>query len=173
MSNYANLKADIRAVIKQNGNQEITGNLLQQSLIAMIESLGNGYLYRGIATPSTSPGTPDQNVFYLASTVGIYPNFGGATVNDGEVALLKYNGTWNKDTTGIASLQKVNQIEQEMKDYVGQYEGLLNVVINQAHSSNADRILVNIPEGTKFSVSVTNGTGSMTTTANIMKVQLW
>lgn len=114
MANYAALIADIRTVIKQNGNQEITGNLLQQSLVAMINSLGNGYLYRGIANPSTNPGTPDQNIFYIATVAGIYVNMGGLTLDDGEVAIIKYNGAWSKDITGIASLQQLSQLGQEL-----------------------------------------------------------
>ena len=119
MANYANLKADIQAVIKQNGNQEITGNLLQQSLIAMINSLGNGYLYKGIATPSTNPGSPDQNIFYIASTAGTYVNMGGLTLGDGEVAVIKYNGSWSKDITGIASQSVVSQLGQEVAKISG------------------------------------------------------
>jgi len=103
MANYATLKAAIQEVIKTNGNNEITGALLQQSLLAMINSLGGGYQYVGIATPTTNPGTPDQNVFYLASVGGTYTNFGSLVVNDGEVVALVYNGSWSKQVTGAAT----------------------------------------------------------------------
>lgn len=118
MANYATLKAAIAAVIKENGNDEITGNLLQQSLLAMVDSLGVGYQYVGIATPVTIPGTPDQNVFYIASTVGTYTNFGGLVLADGEIAILKYNGAWSKESTGAASLEKVNQLGQETRENI-------------------------------------------------------
>ena len=114
MANYATLKAAIAAAIKQNGNNEITGNLLQQQLLAMVNSLGVGYQYVGIATPETNPGTPDQNVFYLASTAGTYANFDGLVLADGEIAILKYNGTWSKDSTGAASIEMVNQLGQDV-----------------------------------------------------------
>lgn len=114
MANYATLKAAIQQVIKTNGNNEITGALLQQSLLTMINSLGVGYQYSGIATPSTNPGTPDQNVFYIASTAGTYSNFGGIVLADGEIAILKYNGAWVKDSTGAASLEMVNQLGQKI-----------------------------------------------------------
>jgi len=114
MANYATLKAAIAAAIKQNGNKEITGNLLQQQLLAMVNSLGVGYQYAGIATPATNPGTPDQNVFYLASTAGTYTNFGGLVLADGEIAILKWNGAWSKDSTGAASLEKLNQLGQQV-----------------------------------------------------------
>lgn len=117
MANYASLKAAIQDVIKTNGNNEITGALLQQSLLAMINSLGGGFLYTGIATPTTNPGTPDQNIFYIASESGTYSNFGGLVLADGEIAILKYNGAWSKDSTGAASLENVNQLGQEVDEF--------------------------------------------------------
>ena len=87
MANYATLRAAIQNVIKTNGNNEITGALLQQSLLAMVNSLGAGYEYVGIATPSTNPGTPDNNVFYIAGTSGTYSNFGAITLEDNDIAI--------------------------------------------------------------------------------------
>lgn len=110
MANYETLKAAIQSVVKTNGNNEITGALLQQSLLAMINSLGNGYQYIGIAKTTTKPGTPDQNVFYIASEIGTYPNFDGLAVSDGEVAILKYNGSWTKEITGAATKDYVEAI---------------------------------------------------------------
>ena len=114
MANYATLKAAIQQVVKQNGNNEITGALLQQSLLSMINSLGVGYQFMGVATPGTNPGTPDQNVFYIASESGIYSNFGGLAVSDGEVAIFKYNGTWTKEVTGAATAAKVTQLDRQI-----------------------------------------------------------
>ena len=55
MANYATLRAAIQDVIKTNGNNEITGSLLQQSLLSMINALGADYQFVGIAQPSTNP----------------------------------------------------------------------------------------------------------------------
>ena len=112
MANYATLKATIQQYIKQNGNNEITGNLLQQQLLAMINSLGVGYQYMGIATPTTTPGTADQNVFYLASESGTYTNFSGIVVDENEIAFLKWNGVWIKDTLGCAKKEYVDYVVQ-------------------------------------------------------------
>lgn len=60
MANYETLKSAIQQVVKTNGNQEITGALLQQSLFAMINSLGAGYQFIGIATPAPSTATPNM-----------------------------------------------------------------------------------------------------------------
>lgn len=108
MANNATLKAAIQNVIKQNGNNEITGPVLQQALLSMVNSLGANYQYAGIATPATNPGTPDQNVFYLASTAGTYTNFNGIILAGGELAILKYNGSWTKDVTGAATKESRN-----------------------------------------------------------------
>ena len=93
MANYNNLKDAIKQVIKQNGNQEITGNVLQNTLLSMINSLGDGYQFMGVATPSTNPGTPDQKVFYLAYISGDYPNF-SLTGLQGISVIYSYGDSW-------------------------------------------------------------------------------
>lgn len=96
MANYATLKAAIQAAIYENGNNEITGTALQQSLLSMVEYLGTGYQYLGVATLSTNPGTPDYKGFYLAATSGVYPNFNGAELEDGEIAIFINIDGWIK-----------------------------------------------------------------------------
>ena len=53
-----------------------------------------GYLFAGVATPSTNPGIPNQNIFYLASETGNYPNFG--LDNYYCLSVFFWNGTWEK-----------------------------------------------------------------------------
>lgn len=113
MANYATLKAAIQEVVRTNANNEITGALLQQSLLSMINSLGANYQFAGVATPTTTPGTPDQNVFYIAGTAGTYSNFNAIVINKGELAILKYNGTWTKEITGGATNEQILQLEQQ------------------------------------------------------------
>ena len=113
MANNSVLKAAVADVVKQNGTNAITGALLQQSLLSMIDALGGNYQYAGIATPTTNPGTPDQNVYYLAATAGTYTNFGGIVLDDGDVAIIKGSGTtWTKEDTGVATMETVNRLQQ-------------------------------------------------------------
>lgn len=103
MANFNELKAAVNAVIKQNGNEEITGNVLQNTLDTIISTVGKNRTFVGIATPSTNPGTPDANVFYLATKPGIYPNFSGIEVTEGVVVLTNNaSNTWIAQTTNIA-----------------------------------------------------------------------
>lgn len=94
MANYTDLKASVAAVIKTNGNQEITGKILQNVLNSVISNLGANATYAGIATPTTVPGNPDGNLFYIAATPGIYVNFNGYELTDKIVVFTNNTGTW-------------------------------------------------------------------------------
>lgn len=102
MANYEQLKQAVSSVIKTNGNQEITGQVLQNTLMTMINSLGSNYQFVGIAGTNTNPGTPDQNVFYLAGE-GTYINFSNLTIDIGQIGILKWDGSWSKQVLEIGS----------------------------------------------------------------------
>ena len=175
MADFTALKNTIETYIKQNGNEEITGNILQEVLLAMVETLGDsaindlitalsnevtarqnadgtlqtninneatargnadtalggridgeitnrqnadtalqnaingintklaeGYVYAGIATPSTNPSTPTGKVFYFATAAGTYTNFldnnSAALIVTQGINILKFNGTaWSQE----------------------------------------------------------------------------
>ena len=97
MANWTILKEVIANVIKTNGNQEITGQVLQNTLTNIVNAVGENATFVGVATPSTNPGTPDGPAFYIAPK-GTYPNFGPIQVKE-NIAVLKWNGTsWVKST---------------------------------------------------------------------------
>ena len=108
MANWTTLKTAIANVIKTNGNQEITGQLLQNVLNNIVSSVGENSTFAGIATPATNPDVPDGPVFYIATTVGVYANFDGVSVADGEAVILQWNGgAWTKKTTRLATEQEI------------------------------------------------------------------
>ncbi len=119
MSNYNSLKATIDANIKQNGNQEITGQILNSVLNQMVNILGTGYQFAGIATIDTNPGTPDAKVFYIANGKGTYEKFGGIEVTEDEVVVLYWDSAWHKVSTGIASQAKLSELEGVLQDLDG------------------------------------------------------
>ena len=85
------------SLVQNTGTSE-TSVMSQKAVSDTINKLKNaGYLYAGIATPTTNPSTPDGPVFYIASQAGIYPNFSGLEVKNGEAVILQWNnGTWAK-----------------------------------------------------------------------------
>ena len=108
MAAYDNLRAVIAANVYQNNNNEVTADMVKTAMEAMVASLGAEFQFGGVAEPGDpGPGTPDYKVAYLAATPGTYTNFGGITLAGGEVAILKWNGSWSKETTGIATAAAV------------------------------------------------------------------
>ena len=105
-------------IVQETGDSE-TAVMSQKAVTNLIEELKNaGYVFAGIATPETNPGTPDQNVFYVASENGTYSNFGGVTLTDEVAIFSNTNGSWVKSETGIATSAKVSEIEREVDECV-------------------------------------------------------
>lgn len=115
MGNYEQLKASIAAVIKANGMQKITGNVLQETLLSLVSNIGDNATFAGMATPDTNPGTPDQNIFYLAAQPGVYSNFGGVELTDKVLIFTNKNGIWVKNESGIATSGKVTKLENKIE----------------------------------------------------------
>ena len=109
MGNYEQLKQAVSNVIKNNGNMEITGDILQNTLLSIISTVGGNATFAGIATPTTNPGTPDQNVFYIASEPGVYTNFGGVNLIDQVLIFANTNGQWVAKNTNIPLLEAVKK----------------------------------------------------------------
>lgn len=114
MSNWSDLKAAVAEVVKTNGNQEITGQTLQNILNSIISNVGKDCTFAGIATPTTNPGTPDGNVFYLATQVGTYSNFNSIIIEKGEAVILEWRGLWIKKISGFATQEQFNDLSNEI-----------------------------------------------------------
>lgn len=82
MADYIKLKDAITEVIKTNGNQEITGQILQNTLLSIVNVIGEDRTFAGVAELDTNPGNPDQNVIWAATQKGTYTGFGNY-VHDG------------------------------------------------------------------------------------------
>ena len=88
---------------------------LHQSIVNSITSLSEaGYLFSGVATSETNPGTPDAKVFYIANGKGTYEKFGGLEVTEDDVVVFYYDTAWHKVSTGIASNQKLTELERNL-----------------------------------------------------------
>ena len=73
-------------------------------LNAIRDAFSKGYLFAGVATTDTNPGTPEGEVFYIANGKGIYTNFGGLEVtDDDDFAIFTYDNAWAKSNVAISS----------------------------------------------------------------------
>ena len=94
-----------------------------------------GYKFIGVATPTTDPGTPSENVFYLATTEGDYTNFptnqlsveGPIHFHLGadEVAILRYTNPtddtpiitkWSKVTLNLTKGTAITEIRTTIEE---------------------------------------------------------
>lgn len=101
MANLATLKAALNAAVFQNNQNAITGEALNTILNSIIDTLGAGYRYAGVATPSANPGTIDNRVFYLATAAGTYTNFGGTVLDGKNLHIFIYDTTWHNVTLDV------------------------------------------------------------------------
>ena len=161
MGNYEQLKQAVSDVIKTNGNQEITGDVMQDALLSIISAVGVNATFTGIATPKTNPGTPDQNVFWIAGKSGVYVNFGGLTVENEAIILQNKNGSWSKINTGLA-------LSQETCYFVGdgEYEASLSDIYRmtfdntgKTYYDSTTRCVVVIPCSNAYKVTLSPNDG--------------
>lgn len=118
MGNYKQLKQAVSDVIKSNGTQAITGQVLQNTLLTIINTIGGNMQFAGVANVNTNPGTPDQNLFWIASQSGTYVNFGNIVLNPGESAVLTWkNGAFAKAILGLATDERVEELIQSLSSY--------------------------------------------------------
>ena len=99
MAAYSALIAYIQSFVKENANEEITGAIMQSTLLNIVSELGIRE-FRGVATPSTHPALPNGQAIYIASTQGTYQYF-NLTVGANELALLIWDSNsavWNKES---------------------------------------------------------------------------
>lgn len=152
MANNELLKASIRSAIKANGNEEITGDILQQTLVAIVDALGKGYQFMGAAIPGTDPGIPDQKVCYLAMEKGVYSNFNALEVGEHEIAIMMYDSRWRgitivsnvPDVNAVSYLKQVNPNDRkaQARNNIG--------IPDYATFDNVGQLMVNIGKYAKY-----------------------
>lgn len=157
MGNYEELKQAISNVIKTNGNQEITGRIMQNALLTIISTIGDNATFAGIATPNTNPGTPDQNVFWIATENGEYVNFDAQVIYNEPSLFVNENGSWVKKSLGIPN-NMVNYISGSENFFTD--SRFVNAAINKAIIQR-DISTIKVNYGTQNDVLFTiNGTKS-------------
>lgn len=144
MANYTELKSAISSVIKQNGNNEITGTIVQSVLLSVLNELSTGATYAGLATPNTNPGIPDGNKFYIATQAGIYLNFGAYELKNGIAIISNVSGSWVVQSIDVQSGTETTM--EYVKSIFKKKATLVSQVFNGA-TFNAGTSTTTIPAG--------------------------
>lgn len=93
---YEALISYIQSIVRPNFHEEITGQNMQDVLLAMVSELGNRE-FKGVATTGTNPGVPTGPRVYITSQAGYYQHF-NLVVEERELALLIWDsGAWTKE----------------------------------------------------------------------------
>lgn len=138
MANWQELKRAIAEVIRSNGLQEITGQLMQDALNSIISNLGGNPSYAGIADVKTDPGTPDANVFYIAAKPGTYTYFNGIEVPNGNIGILSNEtGNWQLSTILFSAFGVQMQIDNTLTTTSKKIPGAINE-LNENKADNED-----------------------------------
>lgn len=139
--NNENLKNSIEDVIKNNGLNLITGDVMQDALISIINQFGSGSVFAGFAVPTTNPVNTDVNMFYMAKTPGTYVNFGGYVLEYGKIAVLNNKtGVWVAEN--FIDVKSIENIEKT------------------ATSGLVDTYTITYTDGSTFDFEVTNGSNA-------------
>lgn len=72
---YDTLFSQINSYIRANSNNEITGTILNDVLGSLVDVVGAGMRFCGMAEPNTVPIVSEYPKFYVAFTPGVYTNF--------------------------------------------------------------------------------------------------
>lgn len=98
MADFSTLIASIEATIKQNGVQAITGQVLQDELLAMVAAINQlkqdtleGYSFYGEALPNGATRVVTQNTFFLAGAGSYTINGNAVTISDGGISVIVYD----------------------------------------------------------------------------------
>lgn len=137
MANWSDLKAAVAEVIKTNGNNEITGQILQDTLNSIISNVGANATLAGEATPTTNPGAPDGNVFYFATQAGTYTNFGSVELNEG-LNILLWNGTSWAVTNVMNIVQELGTSETAVMSQKAVTESVNGAKVQSIYSTHID-----------------------------------
>lgn len=108
---YKNLKDSIKQVIKPNDNQEITGKVLQNILLNIVNTIGNsGVVFKGVINSASTPEVSENPIFYIneiSRSAQTFSNFGGLKTEKNELAIFikDSNGAWTKLHIGYMHVQ--------------------------------------------------------------------
>jgi len=120
---WETLIAAVEAVITDNDNNEITGEVLRNILTQnIIPQLGDGE-YIGLAELNTNPQTPERKVIYLANEVGNYQHFSNISITESGIYLFSYdliNSVWEK--TDLLKTYTKKEIDSKVDgNFTGQF----------------------------------------------------
>lgn len=155
MANFDTIKTTIDANINTNGNQAITGAVMNSVLKQMVDStdaelteleslVAAGYKFNGVITKDTVIGPPQsgQKLFYLAYLPGVYSNVDGRDLIQGQIGVFWHDGSqWVSDilwnASGIQELLNITPLYKTFPQTHEPFDFIYNFGITGAVAGKA------------------------------------
>lgn len=162
MANYQQLKTAIQNAINNNGQGSITGQVLQDVLKEIVDVVGEGYTFVGLATPNTVPSATDSKVFYIASQTGTYTYFDNIVVGEG-LTILKYDTVWSD-----VQVLSFDFIDEKLDTYIAQAQADIDAIVSDLESVSTEDVdaVKDILVANNYGYSVIQDIGHSTSTNN-------
>lgn len=142
MGFYYQLKQSIKGVIKANGVQAITGDILQGALLAMVNSLGKNSTFGGVITPASPDPDADENVFYIAAQTGVYTSFDNKEITVPGIYIFTTEGD-SIQWTVTPVLQFTDATGDDDNKVMTQKGVTAAIKIETTRATNAEKLLQN------------------------------
>ncbi len=155
------------STLDTTSNKPVSGKGVAKAIEVASDSLkARGYIYMGVATPTTTPDVSGGKVFYLAAQAGKYNNF-NITVPTDALTSLEWNGErWF--AIRIADLVTPAEVESIAKTEVAK----ITPAIPRTNWSDAESIAIPVPQ--RGIVNIIADSLPTTKTANIKgELEFW
>lgn len=104
---WTNLIAQIGANIYTNLIKKVSGDTVRDQIVDVVNNLGNGYVYKGVATISTTPPEIEGDLAWTASAIGTYTDLGGVEIATAGLYLITR-------TDGVYSITQVLNLAEQL-----------------------------------------------------------
>lgn len=160
MANYEQLRAAIEHAVFTNGEHKVNASMVQGVLLDIVDTLGKGFQFLGVAGTNTAPFTTDERLFYIAPA-GNYPSF-GYSVRANDLALFIYDGSWRKvefPIVGDGSIEAANIADNAVT--VGKLSQQVRERLLDTYTQEQINNMLTTPDQQFVSVTATSETASV------------
>ena len=164
MANYDTLKNTLQSNVYQNSNNAVTGAILQNVLMAFINTMGTGSNFMGFLSAANKPtGTVDGKQFYIgynASTTALSIDLsavglGTLSITRGKLYVVhNIGGTWAAVDIAAGIAGTITAVQNAIPTNVSQLQGIDAyeplATLNEDHYSDVNVVIDKLDANTVY-----------------------
>ena len=170
MANYDTLKNTLQSNVYQNSNNAVTGAILQNVLMAFINTMGTGSNFMGFLSAANKPtGTVDGKQFYIgynASTTALSIDLsavglGTLSITRGKLYVVhNIGGTWAAVDIAAGIAGTITAVQNAIPTNVSQLQGIDAyeplATLNEDHYSDVNVVIDKLDANTVYVIDKCN-----------------